>query len=226
MEKKLRIHFGSPEWSSVPYPEQIGVQESALPHALLGEMPLDARENQERIAKEESKDRIVPIRVRVFHEESGTSTDGSEAVALVDETMALSLNTPATPQSILPQTANQLPVQSCVTVEFPIVEEEDEENSTSAPSLESETVDPLLNKVNPYSLWHYHPVADPAATQKVSFHVSEMELKVAELQDEISYLEDELRRGNSHRSVDQIMADIDERKSRLRRLQWRKWLPW
>jgi hypothetical protein len=86
-------------------------------------------------------------------------------------------------------------------------------------------MDPLRLKMNPFSLWHYQP-APPSSDQTASFRLSEHDLRVLELQDEITNLESEVRSGSSRRSVDDIVADLEKGKGQLRKLQWKKWLSW
>ena len=243
LEQILRNHFGKPEWSSVPYPEQVGQKLSSLPHTLLGEIPLDDRLQQQRIDEDLSTLRTETVRVCLYRDEdvASSSVDGRTAVAMVDEARPLSVTTLCKPENILPSTVEQLPTGTSIAVEFQTEEETNEATlantldndegsatttTTVAASDPTTVIDPLRTKINPYSLWHYIPVADPAATQQVSFRISEHEFQMAELQNDIFLLEAELRSGNSGRSVDNIMADLDNRKNRLRRLKWRKWLPW
>ncbi|KAL7557798.1 hypothetical protein ACA910_003843 [Epithemia clementina (nom. ined.)] len=172
----------------------------------------------------------------------------SENMVDLDETISLSINTLATPQAILPHLSiKQLPANSSMALDFPSPQDSEEEDSSGTGLEEAETnstfvtdpdssshqnetnfktLDPLLGRVNPYSVWYFHPIANPSTQQQVSFHVSENEIRAAELQVEISQLEAELRDGASHRSVDQIVEELNDRKRQLRRIQWRKWLPW
>ena len=81
----------------------------------------------------------------------------------------------------------------------------------------SNSSDPLLSKVAIYSSWHYHEAAPVAQSTP---QVSNDEVEKSRLQHRLVELEAELK--NPTRSIDDILDEVKQTKSELRR--FRRWL--
>jgi hypothetical protein len=97
--------------------------------------------------------------------------------------------------------------------------------------------DPLLRTIPVYSTWHYQaPLptlhdsqrrAAPSTHHPVTGQLyNTEELQIRHLEAEILRLQAELSDRNTTRPFDDIQDDLDRSRSQLRRLRWRRWVPW
>jgi hypothetical protein len=91
-----------------------------------------------------------------------------------------------------------------------------------------DSVDPLLHSIPIYSTWYFQPPLqnlDSLALHVTARYTNE-ELHMRQLESEIARLEFELRDLNSTRPFDDIQDELNACRSQLRRLKWKRWVPW
>ena len=86
--------------------------------------------------------------------------------------------------------------------------------------------DPLIRKLQTYSSWQYQdPELSMQANNRQQTASSHSAIEKSRLDYEILQLETELRNGSS-RPVDDILDELNHKKAELRKLTWRRWVPW
>ena len=239
-EDMLRGHFGEAEWDQVPYPDQVALDDKHLnntsstadmpqisvPRAFMGEVHCYERHQRNVIDEDNHGSREIPVRVQVY---------GSDQVTILyDQVVTKPVGTAAAPANILPSNNIASMEEGCsVAVDFPDnADGSSSDNSTTILSDEGSTTaatdDPLFKKINTFSLWHYQPVApaSPSDAKSQQNQMSDTDIQIALLRDQILRLEQELRNGMSTRAVDDILADLNAQKRQLQRFKWKKWMPW
>lgn len=131
------------------------------------------------------------------------------------------------------QASDMMALDFASTSQSDIEDETIAEDSYSDAEASNSTNDPLAQQTMIYSTWHYHGNTTPAATtattttsplsQQQSRHADDWQKQ--ELAAAIAALEHELRTG-SLRDMDDIQTELAAKKSQLRRLQWKRWVPW
>jgi hypothetical protein len=137
-----------------------------------------------------------------------------------------------------------------VTVDFPDDDEKegdedastlkDDADSALSDILQGDSVsatpahgrDPLLQSISIYSSWHYRPSLPSGAgggassSHPVTGRLTNEELQIRHLEAEVRRLQSELEDVATTRPFDDIRDDLDRCRSQLRRLRWKRWVPW
>jgi len=111
-------------------------------------------------------------------------------------------------------------------------------SSDLEPTAASAKKDPLLRKIHTYSTWYYQNPAlipgvndtenkkDARTAHHVTASVTNEDMQIQQLEFDVRRLEAELRDLAATRPFDDIREDLDRSKSALRRLKWKRWMPW
>lgn len=113
------------------------------------------------------------------------------------------------------------------------------EERTAETASNSKKKEPLIGSVHTYSTWYYQAplqhLQDSSAAagnristaQHVTSSVTDDEIRLRTLEADLARLEDELRDLNSStRPYDDIQDELNSTRAALRRLKWKKWVPW
>lgn len=112
--------------------------------------------------------------------------------------------------------------------------------SSSPSSLSSSSKkDPLLGQIHTYSTWYHQPELqhlqssssssssdDQRTVHHVTASITDEEIRLRTLEADVDRLEIELRDLTARRPYDDIRDELDATKATLRRLKWKKWVPW
>ena len=227
VEQRLRAHFGEPDLGSVSYTDR---REGglAVPYKLMDELDQTSRQRQALI---EQRAIVQPVQVRIQVREDTTNT-------VVDEQI---LQVPGPTLATRPELARQWRASAAPggtwTVDFPadptledsIAEKDISLGDTDEETSEVPLIDPLRIEGQIYSLWHYQPVAPEVSTNsKNNESLSSADaIEVGRLRHVIAHLEEELKNSTvATRPIDDITEELAQNRAKLRRLQWKKWLPW
>lgn len=215
-EQVLRQHFGQVDVDAVAYTDR----HEQRPYMLLGEDTRAVRENETRIQAHLAQP--VPVRLRLRDNDNDNMYTAETELPL-----------PATQLARPDELLGQLHVDdkatlatSSLVVDFPVetpMKDESEEFSNAA---EEPPVDPLRVEARVYSLWHYMPVAPQSHNNNNNVFSSQDDLDAARWRHEIARLQDELKQLSTSRPIDDITDELNRAKAELRRLQWKKWVPW
>lgn len=228
MEGILREHFGQKDVDDVSYVDR---REGGLPFPkkFLGELPQSIREQQRRI----DEDSQTPLRVRLQLRSTPDSGPTAEAEVQVPATEKANKETLVTRLSSVDKSTAST---SALVVDFPsetgqnldtFMQDDDDEQQQQEDVME--TIDPLREEARVYSLWHFQPPSPPAtaAAAPSGSTMSRDDIDMARLRQEIAVLQQELKHSTATtRAIDDIEEDLQRRKAALRRLQWKRWLPW
>lgn len=224
----LRQWFGTEDPAELPYPDQRTC--NALPRRLPGEPSERERLNQDKLESTLTDDNMITVKM--------VPLDKNDQI-LLEKTVQLPASQRARPQDLLAvlfgsgSFAESSPV-ACLALDFPEVSDDTnksnltkENASTDATSdalSDSDTnKDPLVPDIAIYSTWHYQSHA-PTATH-VTQSLTNEELQMHQLEADLKKLQAELK-GNPQRPMDDVLEEIAATKAMLRRLKWKKWLPW
>uniref|UniRef100_A0A7S3PDW6 Uncharacterized protein n=1 Tax=Amphora coffeiformis TaxID=265554 RepID=A0A7S3PDW6_9STRA len=218
VERILREHFGEKEIDELSY---VDLREDGLPvpKKFVGELSHSIREQQQRIEADLQKPLKVRVKLRSPDSEFTTAETEVQAPATEwarKEDLVAKL-------SAVDKAAVQT---SALAVDFPLEKVQDEFDADPQP--EATEIDPLREEARVYSLWHYQPAAPPApAASSSSGIMSNDEIHAAHLRALIARLEEELKNSTvASRPIDDITEELERNRAALRRIQWRKWLPW
>ena len=217
VEGILREHFGEKEIDHVSY---VDVREDgrSVPKKFMGELSKSIREQQKRI--EEDLQKQIKVRVKLRSPDSELTMTETEVQAPATE-WARKEDLVAKLSAVDKATVQK----SVLAIDFPLEKVEDEFDAE--PQSEATEIDPLREEARVYSLWHYQPSGPSAAAASPSTTMSSDDIDAARLRVVIARLEEELKNSNvSSRPIDDITEELERNKATLRRIQWRKWLPW
>lgn len=112
---------------------------------------------------------------------------------------------------------------------------------TSGDETIKKTKDPLLRTIHTYSTWYYqqpleHLRGDGGSSKSkssggsrhnhVTSSMTNEEIQIQTLEADVKRLEAELRNLNATRPYDDIQEELDRTRATLRRLKWKRWVPW
>lgn len=223
LREKLRSYFGMEDLDALSYTE-IVEEHRTVPRRLDQELSEKERLQQSQIESILRSD--VAIRLQ-------TVEDDNVTVHADDTYRRIPASTPgnvSTLLHVLGDSANSTSSNVSVAVDFPqdktadTIGDEFLENSFD--KVDSPK-DPLLSTIHTYSLWHYQPSAASRSTQQTSSSagISSDDVNRSWLVQQVDLLERELR-GASTRPVDDILEELNQAKSELRALRWKRFLPW
>lgn len=210
LDDVLRHHFGEEERHSVSYCDR---PYETPQYQLDGEPTYKQRFQQIQIDLLEA----VPVPVRVRLEPVGL---------MMEETLAGSVR--ASPREILKAVGSHEGEEVRVAVDFGGLPKEpqdaevlSEDDTMEATGIKSS---PLSQRTQTYSTWHYLVPQQQATSNSTSSSssVSNQEMQVSKLKFEIEQLQRDLQDVNCTRDRDDMVRELREKKSELRRLQWKR----
>lgn len=244
---KLRRHFGEADPYAIAYVDVLvdGVTDpKAIPHRLPGEGSQQEEQTQldiQRRAEKEVSVRLVPI-------VDGSDTGGADGSDTVVATLPASQ--PATREVLLEKakssnTSYAQPI-SMVAIDFPSTEESATDDADASGELSfalddddglsiTNEQDPLLRSVHTYSSWHYQAplqqlekgsASDAKPVNHITASVTNEEIQIQQLEHDRQRLQAELRDPATTRPFDDIQEELDRTNATLRRLKWKRWVPW
>ena len=223
LEAILREHFGEKDINQVSYVDRRQGGQPA-PKKFLGEASQSVREQQQRIESDLQK----PLKVRAKLRSPDSDLTMAEAEVQVPASAWARKEDLVTKFSSVDKSTAQT---AALVLEFPVEKQNSDtlmqDELSTEPQQEAPEIDPLREKARVYSLWHYQPAAPqqaPAAAASRSNMMSHEEIEAERLRHGIARLEEELK--SSSRPIDDITEELQRSKADLRRLQWKKWVPW
>ena len=242
VEQALRNHFGETDYNQISYTDQHEGGGMALPKKFMGEISQTARRQEERI--QQAAHQPVQVHIRVVG-------DASLSDPQIVELPATTLARPQELWKKVPKTG--WPENAYLAIDFPVTTKEKEseivdtmdddsttnmvdfgDSTNKATTVDTTEIDPLREEARVYSLWHYQPAAPDAAAdssnqrkQQQNGIMSHDDIQASRLRHHIAVLEEELKNSTvATRPIDDIVEELNSKKSELRRLQWKKWVPW
>jgi hypothetical protein len=209
---KLRSHFGDEEWDVKSYVEREELNEEC--YKFPNEPPLLERQQEAKI--QEFNDGKVSANIYLL------SDDGSQ-----EQMKEVPASTRANRKALLELVGTS--DGKDVAVDF--VDTYDSEMDSSSSSSEfgdtlsfpesADSVRPLLQTIHTYSSWHHVPSQQAQAASQLN-----VDLEVPRLEFVIDELEKSLKDPSCTRDIDGMVAELNEAKSDLRRLKWKRRLGW
>jgi hypothetical protein len=245
----LRRHFGNPEPQHVAYPEILNSQGVTDPLRIPAVLPGEGSPRQE--ANAEAIERRLAGTVRVE-----LSVSSSESMGDPQSTICLKLpaSERASRDALVRRwegLASADLANSYVSVSFPDDESDDAklDGLAFADNFSSDTseagdgadaapaLDPLLRRIAIYSTWYYQPnisldrgsggkSSSSSSNHPVTSQFTNEELQIRHLEAEVARLRVELQNLHSTRPFDDIRDELAMCQSQLRRLKWKRWVPW
>lgn len=219
----LRRHFGVEDPWSVPYVDVL-VDGATDPHRIPVRLP------EEADAATEATQASIDEQLR-----------GSEQVRLmaIENGMVVEEVIATLPASLLAnrQTLSEHgPKAASLAIDFvtPETSEWTQESTGALDESPPSIMDPLLALIHTYSSWYYQsPAVVEAKTathvstaNHVTASVTNEEAQLQHLEADLNRLQAELRNPASTRPMYDIEEDIAKTKATIRRLRWRRWVPW
>jgi hypothetical protein len=226
--RRLRNHFGQVDWDSAG--------DSAVLYRLPLEDSASVRATQAEIEQREAQTLVVVLGM----------VDEVTATTIAETTVRLELPAamPANQESLRPFVSSSSPT-AAIAVYFPDADAAADSNDSNKSSENNDATngmddgqeqamnekkDPLLRTAHTYSSWFYQRPELLAGT--ASHHGEQQsvlsldDMEKSRLQYEISRLETELHSGSSSRPIDDILEEVKQHKAQLRKLVWKRWVPW
>ena len=235
---QLRSHFGEVEFDAMSYVDDVDRQEQNVPmdvnySQFPGEFPYEIRKQQQQIKAIEEKD----LKARLYVILNSTSQQEHSTTRVPGSTKATS-NTLRSfisgygTGSISGDSSNNPPV----AVDF--IDDDDDpgsdsleydlgrslslaqnESSNSGKSLPAL---PLLQKTYTYSSWFYQPVQSGQDVENEPKVLSQREVEMSRLEYTIDQLQKDLKDPTCTRDMDDMRAELNQAKSELSRLKWKR----
>jgi hypothetical protein len=227
----MRHHFGVPDWQCLSEPETLVVH--TIPHKFVDEPTARIRQQQAWIQRFEQGTVQVKITCRDQEEDTNalfpSTNEDSFHASHVLELPAKTLARPEEIAKVVPATVSLRPPLALDFLDSDYDEEAVKNESLSLQSVTEESPDrtPFVPNLSIYSLWHFQAptlaaTSEPSSSKDLK-NMSPLAIELSRLNYEIDRLQAELQQASSsHRSIDDIQAELASLKSAKRRLQWRK----
>lgn len=210
LDDALRHHFGQPEDGSTSYYDIRQGQEAH--YQLDGELPYNERLQEALI--EEMKGSPVKVRVRVDDQEDFVETVLPGATMARSKQVLQELGREE--GSVVAIDFGNVIVDNDGTLQEELMQDDEGDSSFSRNEY------PVTRQTNIYSLWHYMGRFAAAQQQQDRKRMSSSDVQVARLEHTIQTLQHDLKDVNCTRDRDDMQRELQENKTALRKLKWRK----
>lgn len=247
----LRSHFGNPEPQHVAYPEILNSQGVTNPNRIPKVLPGEGSPHRKAIAESIEQRLAGTVRVELSVSSSSESMNDPQSTIC----LKLPASERANRESLLRHwqgVASADGANSYLSVSFPDDDSEDAQldGLAFAGNFSSDTSekrdgadvtpasDPLLRRIAIYSSWYYQPPinfdrsggksssSSSGSNHPVTSQFTNEELQIRQLEAEVARLRVELQDVHSTRPFDDIRDELAMCQAQLRRLKWKRWVPW